>query len=221
MYFTERLGLPQGTIKFSSGWLQRYQRSNKLRSIRIHGDIGSANEVATDAALPGLRAVIARYEPQNVFNMDETGMSRFGKSEVSLMLSINVVNLGLFYNLVPEKTVAQKEIEGVKKEKAGLDSIPVKSFSAWNFQYSNNVYYSFRHGSLLPSRPIRMVLKNSSLFYWEIKKTHCSKRKFGQRFGFYYRNNKKALVTGALFQEWLKKFDTDMKVSKLYIFLFH
>ena len=42
------------------------------------------------------------------------------------MLNINVVNLGLFYIVVPKKTVAQQEIEGVeKKEKVGLDSIPI------------------------------------------------------------------------------------------------
>ena len=53
-------------------------------------------------------------------------MSRYDKSLFSLMLNINVVHLGLFYNMVPEKTVAQQEIEGLKKEKVGLDLIPRK-----------------------------------------------------------------------------------------------
>ena len=35
------------------------------------GDNGSANEEAMNAALPGPRAVLARYELKHVFNMDE------------------------------------------------------------------------------------------------------------------------------------------------------
>ena len=77
---SERLHLPEGTIKFSSGWLQRLQKRDKLRSIGIHGESVSANEKVMGESFPSLRAVIARYEPQDVFNMDETDMSRFEKS---------------------------------------------------------------------------------------------------------------------------------------------
>ena len=43
------------------------------------------------------------------------------------MLSIIVVNLGLFYNMFPEKTVVQQESKGFNKEKVGLDSILIKA----------------------------------------------------------------------------------------------
>ena len=51
--------------------MQRFQKLYKLRSIRIYVKSSSSNEEAMDAALPGLRAVIARYEPYDVFNMDK------------------------------------------------------------------------------------------------------------------------------------------------------
>ena len=73
--FSERLALPEITIEFSSGWLQRSQKQNKLCRIRIHEESDSANEEAMDAAFPGLRAIIVRYEPHDVFNTEETGMS--------------------------------------------------------------------------------------------------------------------------------------------------
>ena len=55
---------------FSSGQLQRQQERNKLHSIRIFGECGSATKEAMDAELHGLRAVVARYEPKDVFDID-------------------------------------------------------------------------------------------------------------------------------------------------------
>ena len=78
--FSERLGLPEGPIKFYSRYLQRLQKRNKLRSIRIHVGSSSGKEESMEAALTGLRPVIARYKPQDVFNIHETGMSRLKKS---------------------------------------------------------------------------------------------------------------------------------------------
>uniref|UniRef100_M4BCI9 Uncharacterized protein n=1 Tax=Hyaloperonospora arabidopsidis (strain Emoy2) TaxID=559515 RepID=M4BCI9_HYAAE len=70
--FSERLSLPEDTIKLLSGSSQRFKLRNKLRSLSVYGESGLANEEAMDAALAGLRAVIDRCEPKDVFNMGET-----------------------------------------------------------------------------------------------------------------------------------------------------
>ena len=81
---------------------------------------------------------------------------------LNIILSINAVNLGIFYNVITEKTDAQQEIEGFEKEKVGLDSIPTKSFNAWSFHFNGRIPFLFRHRSLLPSRPMRMVMINAT-----------------------------------------------------------
>ena len=55
------------------------------RKIRINGDI--------------IKETIAQYQPQDVYNMDETG---------------------LFYNLASDITISRRQIEGTKKDKTCL-----------------------------------------------------------------------------------------------------
>uniref|UniRef100_A0AAV1TFJ2 DDE-1 domain-containing protein n=1 Tax=Peronospora matthiolae TaxID=2874970 RepID=A0AAV1TFJ2_9STRA len=54
---------------------------------------------ALEEALPHLKAVVAGYAPRDVYNMDETG---------------------LFYSMTPDKTIAQQEVEGFKKDKTRI-----------------------------------------------------------------------------------------------------
>uniref|UniRef100_A0AAV1TK74 HTH CENPB-type domain-containing protein n=1 Tax=Peronospora matthiolae TaxID=2874970 RepID=A0AAV1TK74_9STRA len=49
-------------------------------------------------------------------------------------------------------------------------------------------------------------------FIGHAKKPRCFERKTAERLGFLYRNNKKAWMTGILFQEWLGDVDKSMKV---------
>ena len=49
-------------------------------------------------------------------------------------------------------------------------------------------------------------------FIGHAKKPRCFERKTAERLGFLYRNNKKAWMTGILFQEWLGDVDKGMKV---------
>ena len=58
------------------------------------------------------------------------------------MFYITVGNLGLFYNVVTEKIVAQQEIQVFKKEKVGLDLIPRKILKLV-FQFNNCLFFLF------------------------------------------------------------------------------
>ena len=73
--------------------------------------------------------------------------------------------------MIPEKTVAQQEIEGFKIEKVGLHSISIKSFKAWDFQFDNRFSFFRARISIAFAANADGTKKNSSLFYWEIKKT--------------------------------------------------
>lgn len=54
--FAEMLKILEGNIEFSNGWLYKFLSRNKLKSFKIHGEAGSVDDDAIEAAMPALRA---------------------------------------------------------------------------------------------------------------------------------------------------------------------
>uniref|UniRef100_A0AAV1TDU0 HTH CENPB-type domain-containing protein n=1 Tax=Peronospora matthiolae TaxID=2874970 RepID=A0AAV1TDU0_9STRA len=162
--FAGSMGVSEENISFSHGWLHKFQQRHKLRAVRIHGESGSADMGALEEALPHLKAVVAGYAPRDVYNMDETG---------------------LFYSMTPDKTIAQQEVEGFKKDKTRITVALTANADGSD--------------------------KLPPVFIGHAKKPRCFERKTAERLGFLYRNNKKAWMTGILFQEWLGDVDKSMK----------
>jgi hypothetical protein len=52
------------------------------------------------------------------------------------------------------------------------------------------------------------------------KQPRCFRKKTGQQLGFLYRNNAKAWMTSPLYQEWLRDWDTRLKLTRRHILLF-
>ncbi len=77
-------------FKASNGWLQRFRERNSISFKTIVGEAGLVDKVVTDhylnEVLPGL---LACYEPQNIYNADETA---------------------LFYRAQPAKTMIYKNM---------------------------------------------------------------------------------------------------------------
>uniref|UniRef100_A0AAV1VI55 HTH CENPB-type domain-containing protein n=1 Tax=Peronospora matthiolae TaxID=2874970 RepID=A0AAV1VI55_9STRA len=67
------MDIPDGSIKFSYGWLYKFQQRQKIRAIRNHGESGSAVVAGLEAALPELQAAVTKFAPRDACNMDETG----------------------------------------------------------------------------------------------------------------------------------------------------
>lgn len=85
--------------QFSSGWLVRFMKRFNLKSRRIHGESGDADNNAVKNFLPKLREKIAAYRPADVWNADETG---------------------LYYCMAPERTISEDVMEGRKKAKVRM-----------------------------------------------------------------------------------------------------
>ena len=83
-------------ISFSNGWLQSFCSRHSFRQFRIHSESGSAPVEGYEEQLARIKSRILAYDPNDVYNMDETG---------------------LFYNLSPDKTIARNQIRGHKKDK--------------------------------------------------------------------------------------------------------
>jgi DDE superfamily endonuclease len=94
---------------------------------------------------------------------------------------------GLCYSLAPDRTIARQQIEGAKKDKTRI-TIAL----ATNADGSE---------------------KLEPLFIGRAKSPCSFKRQTGEQLGFFYRYNKKAWMTGLLFQEWLNTLERQMKIA--------
>lgn len=98
--FWERLPCYQGqpTPKWSAGWIDGFKRRHNLRQRNKHREAGSADRSEhTREIMQEIRGEAKTYNPEDVFNMDETGY---------------------FWKLVPDRSLSIKRISGQKQEKA-------------------------------------------------------------------------------------------------------
>lgn len=73
-YFLKELYPDAGPFEFSNGWLDRFKARYSIKSFRRFGESGSADMALVEEVLPGLRAVLNKYEWKDIYNMDETGL---------------------------------------------------------------------------------------------------------------------------------------------------
>ena len=98
--FAEQMGIPEDDMPaFTDGWLEKFLHRHKLKTVKYSGEAGSADIDAFRTELPLLQQVFAKYKPENVFNMDETG---------------------LFYSMAPYRTIASRQLSGFKKDKTRI-----------------------------------------------------------------------------------------------------
>jgi hypothetical protein len=97
--FANQLKITEDNITFSHGWLRCFKNRNKIKSIKTCGESGSVNNTIVEAAIPELTALLEQYNPNDIYNFDETA---------------------LFYRMEPDRTLASKRISGRKEDKERL-----------------------------------------------------------------------------------------------------
>ena len=168
--FGRTLDIPDGTLQFSNGWLQKFCKRHRFQEFRIHGESGDAQMQNIEEELQHIKHIIAQYTPDDIYNMDETG---------------------LFYNLAPDKTIAQRQIEGAKKDKTRI-----------TIGFTCNASGSDRL---------------SPLFIGHAAKPRCFKKKSGEELGFFYLHNKTAWMTGIFFEIFLRRLNIHVNRKVLLI----
>jgi hypothetical protein len=70
------LSIPEDDFKASWQWLQNFRTRKGLQEILLHGEGGEVdkNNVVLLTQLDTLYDVIKEYDPEQVYNMDETGL---------------------------------------------------------------------------------------------------------------------------------------------------
>lgn len=105
----QQFAVELGHEKFraSNGWLQNFKKRNEIVFRKICGESGSVNETVCDDWKDKLAELTAGYDPEDIFNADETG---------------------LFYKCLPDKTLLFKGDECNGGKKAWMTS---NAFSNW------------------------------------------------------------------------------------------
>lgn len=82
-------------FKFSNGWYESFAERSGSKEFKIHGESGDVQMGGIEDHVVELKAKIASYSPNDVYNMDETAY---------------------LYNLAPDKTIARRsQIEKIKR----------------------------------------------------------------------------------------------------------
>jgi hypothetical protein len=92
--FARALEIDEKSLSFSSGWVTKFKKRNQLRRITLHGEAESAPLESIPEARARLKTLLAKYEPDDVYNADETG---------------------LFYRMLPNQTLSTDKRRHGKK----------------------------------------------------------------------------------------------------------
>ena len=90
--------VPDG-FKFSNGWLARFKKRHGIALHKMEGEAASADVAVVTEARRELQEMLEGWDPDLVYNMDETG---------------------LFFRMEPNATLATRAVKGKKKSKERL-----------------------------------------------------------------------------------------------------
>jgi hypothetical protein len=83
-------------FKASNGWINNFKKRHNLKQYNIHGEANSAPIQDLDEMREKLRQTLRDYDPNDIFNCDETG---------------------LFWKMKPNKTISNRPVAGTKQSK--------------------------------------------------------------------------------------------------------
>jgi hypothetical protein len=83
-------------FKGSNGWVDNFKKRHNLRQYNIHSEAASAPLDDLDTMRNEIRSILKNYDPNDIFNCDETG---------------------LFWKMKPSRTISNGQVSGTKQSK--------------------------------------------------------------------------------------------------------
>ncbi len=113
--FADLRGVPEDErLGLSEGWLTRFKKRNK--NFKPHGEAGSADLAEVEAERERIKAILAKYELRDIYNMDETGLF-YGSVH---RLCTKYLTETKHSTVPPDRGLADKKHSGVKGSKVRL-----------------------------------------------------------------------------------------------------
>jgi DDE superfamily endonuclease/Tc5 transposase DNA-binding domain len=166
------LGINDTDFKQSNGWIAKFKNRHGIRQFKLHGEAESAPLDILPDARADLKQLLAQYDPDDVFNADETG---------------------LFWRMAPDKTLATASRAGKKMVKDRI-----------------TVMFCCNQTGTIKIRPLVIGHAKMPRPFRNINIANLPVD---------YAYNKKAWMTGILFESWIKKLDTLMRTQNRSILL--
>ncbi|XP_067124140.1 tigger transposable element-derived protein 6-like [Centruroides vittatus] len=170
-----RMGI--NDFKCSNGWLCRFQARHNIVSLNTCGKFASVNTNASESWLETVHPVLQEYAEHDIFNLDETG---------------------LFYNLMPWKTLSLKG-ETFHNGKHGKERITVLLCCNANGteKFPPVIISKFANPNCMRQAVLREQLQ-----------LPCP-----------YESNKNSWMTAKIFRDWLLRFQNKMTTQKRNVLL--
>lgn len=158
---------------FSNGWLHGFQSRRNIKQNIQHGE---ARSLSGDASteMVSIRQALSNYRPQDIYNCDETG---------------------LYWRLIPDKSLSTQSIPGQNKNKARISLL-----FCCNSDASDKVPLWFIGTSKRP-------------------KTFAASGINIENLGCVWKSNRRAWMTGDIFKEWLLWFEHKMTGRKVVLLM--
>ncbi|KAG0431370.1 Tigger transposable element-derived protein 6, partial [Dictyocoela muelleri] len=160
LFFAEKLGLID--FKNSSGFLEKFKKRNRLKLKNLSGEIYTAKECDYSDFIKIVNEKINLYGKNNVYNLDETG---------------------LFYKLIPSKSVCKHRKHGYKQLKDRISIMLCSNFTGTH--------------------------KLKPLIIGKYKNPRCFKP-FNSKNFVEYIHSKKARMPHPVFDEWVRNFNREL-----------
>ena len=129
-------------FKGSIGWVDNFKKRHNLQKYNIHGEAASAPTQDLDTMRENLRQTLRDYDPENIFNCDETGLfwkmkpkhtisngpvagTKLSKDRVTVLLTCNATGNEKLPPLFIHKSETPRALKNINKK-----SLPVNYY--WN-----------------------------------------------------------------------------------------
>lgn len=151
--FAQQMEIKEDKLKFSNGWLDSFKDRTNLRAVTQHSEAASISTKAVALARAEAQTEIVGYALRDIYNMDK---------------------MCLFYRMLPDRTLASRQLSGLKAEKTRI-----------TVALCTNADGSDIH---------------KPLFIGTSRQPHCFKGRMAAQLGLYYFHNPSAWMMTSIFQ---------------------
>lgn len=140
--FRDAFGISKTDFKLSHGWLEKFKSRHGVSCQNLHGELVEVDTLGGGAAHAKLLEIVATYDPEDVFNFDETGLYYRAPPSVTLngggpmgMREKDRVTLGFCVNISGKERLKMIFIHHTARPKCFPDAFDPNLFVHY---YSNS-----------------------------------------------------------------------------------